>query len=234
MDDDLYLQLHAPPPPGRPHVAVNMVMAVDGTIALDGSSRQLGGPADKLAFRRLRERADVILAGAGTVRAEGYGPPRVSERGRRRREQRGQASRPRLAVITRSGDLDPRARMFSAATRPPLVITGEAVDTGHLDAVAEIVRAGPDSVDLPAALRALRERGVEWLLVEGGPSLNGELAAAGLIDELFVTIHPVLAGGRTGLLEGGLAAAPQGLALTELHRRGDEVLLRYRLASDDQ
>lgn len=229
--DDLYVGLDAAPPPGRPHVALGMVMAADGSIAVGGSTRRLGGPADRLAFRRLRERADVILVGAGTARAEDYGPPRVDAEGRDRRRRRGQAARPRLAVVTRSGDLDPGGRLFASEEgERPLVVTCEDAEVAHLARVAEVLAVGSRRVDLSGVLGRLRRRGVGWLLCEGGPQLNGALAAADLVDELFVTIDPVLAGEAAGLLRGPLEDAPRPLELAELHRRGDELLLRYRVS----
>lgn len=229
--DDLYLDLEAVPPPGRPHVALGMVMAADGSIAVGGTTRELGGPADRLAFRRLRERADVVLVGAGTARAEDYGPPRVDAEGRGRRRRRGQSARPRLAVVTRSGDLDPTARLFAPdGDQRPLIVTCEEAEVAHLRRAAEVLAVGSDRVDLRGALGRLRREGVAWLLCEGGPRLNGALAAVDLVDEVFVTIDPVLAGDAAGLLRGPLEDAPRPLELTELHRRGDELLLRYRVS----
>lgn len=228
--DELYLDLQGTTPPHRPHVALGMVMAADGTIAVGGSAIPLGGPADRLAFRRLRERADVILVGAGTVRTEDYGPPAVGREARRRRRDRGQPAQPRLAVVTRRGDLDPGARLFSG--EPPLIITCRQADAEHLEAVAEVLRTGDERVDLAAALEQLEQRGISWLLCEGGPTLNGSLARADLVDELFVTIDPVLAGGPAGLVLAPLDDAPRPLDLVALHRRDDELLLRYRVVRE--
>lgn len=187
-----------PSHPERPWLLVNMVASLDGAIAVDGRSGALGGPADKAMFSALRAIADVILVGAGTVRAEGYGPPRPTDATRAARRARGQAEAPRLAIVTRSLDLDPAARCFAEAPTPPCVVTCAAAPTERreeLDRVATVVTVGDDAVDLPGALAQLAADGAGVVLCEGGPSLNGDLAAAGLIDEWDLTISPLLVGG---------------------------------------
>lgn len=226
--DDLYLDVDAPAAGDRPHVALSMVMAADGAVTVAGRTRRLGGEADGLAFQRLRERADAVLVGAETVRVESYGPVRVDEAARARRRQRGQPPVPPVAVVT-TGRLDPAARLFGGQPRP-LVVTPTGTDTDALEPVADIVRVrGGQRVDLTEALAVLAGRGVSWLTCEGGPRLNHGLMAAGLVDELFVTVAPTLVAGRTGLLEGGELEPPRSLELVEHHVLGGEVLLRYRV-----
>lgn len=190
-----------PTPPDRPWLLVNMIASLDGAITVDDRSGGLGRPADRAVFSALRAVADVVLAGAGTVRAEGYGPPRPSPATRAARRARGQAEAPRLAVVSRSLELDPDADLFRAAEEPPLVLTCEAAPAAGrrtLEAVAEVVVAGSTRVDLAAALRALRQRGVATVCAEGGPTLNGDLLAADLIDEWDLTLSPLLVGGDAG------------------------------------
>ena len=112
-----------PAPDGRPWVLVNMVASLDGAITIEERSGGLGSPADKAMFSALRGVADVILVGAGTVRAEGYGPARPSEAIRAARLARGQQEVPRIAVVTRSLDLDASTPLFTDSVRPPIVIT---------------------------------------------------------------------------------------------------------------
>lgn len=229
--DDLYLDLAFPEPPAdRPTVYLGMVTSLDGGVTIDGTSRRLGGPGDALAFRRLRESCDAILVGAGTARIEDYGPPSPRPDARARRLAAGRTEVPLLAIVTASGRLDPKARAFRAPARRPIVITTTAADVDGLAAVADILRAGTDGVDLAAALRELRAGGVERLLVEGGPSLNRDLLAADLVDELFLTVAPTVVGdGRVqrGIVRGDLPAPIDFSVVSAVSVDGD-VLLRYR------
>ncbi|MFP5257373.1 MAG: pyrimidine reductase family protein [Acidimicrobiia bacterium] len=190
-----------PAPPERPWLLVNMIASLDGAITVDDRSGGLGRPADRAVFSALRAVADVVLAGAGTVRAEGYGPPRPSASARAARQARGQAAAPRLAVVSRSLELDVDAELFRAAEEPPLVLTCAAAPPERrraLDAVAEVVVAGDEAVDLVEALSELRRRGVATITAEGGPTLNGHLLAADVIDEWDLTVSPLLVGGDAG------------------------------------
>jgi len=195
-----------PAPPERPWVLVNMIASLDGAVTVDGRSGGLGRPADRAVLAALRGVADVVLAGAGTVRTEGYGPPRPSDAVRAARRTRGQADAPRLAVVSRSLVLDPDAPLFRDAEAPPYVLTCEAAPTERrrrLEGVAEVVVVGDASVDLAAALAVLREAGTEVVCCEGGPRLNGDLVTADLVDEWDLTISPLLVGGG----DAGRAAA---------------------------
>jgi riboflavin biosynthesis pyrimidine reductase len=185
---------------GRPGVRLNMVASVDGAIAVDGVSGGLGGDADRRVYLALRSLADIVLVAAGTVRTEGYGPPRLSDALVAQRRARGQERVPRIAVVSRSLALDWDAPLFSGADpdAPPLVVTCAGAPHDALkraEAVADTVVAGDESVDLPAALAALGARGARAVLAEGGPRLNAALAAAGVLDELCLTISPRLVGG---------------------------------------
>lgn len=231
--DELYASLHLPlPPPGRPHTYLGVVSSVDGAAAIGGRTGQLGGDADRRAFSALRETCDAILVGAGTVRTEDYGPPRPREASRRRRVARGLDAIPRLVVVSASLDLDPRARLFSDPGRPPTVLTVEDADRqrrARLADVAEVVSAGTGWVDLAGALRRLRATGVRWLLCEGGPRLAGGLLEAGVLDELYLTVAPVLAGGDGPRIIAGMAASPRAVELREARLHADELVLRYRV-----
>jgi riboflavin biosynthesis pyrimidine reductase len=205
----------------RPWVVVNMVATADGAIAVGGVSGPLGGPSDKVVFAALRSAADVVLVAAGTARAEGYGPARARPDG---------SPGPRIAVVTRSGALDPTARLFSGGA--PLVLTCEACPADRraaLAEVAEVVVAGEADVDLGAALDALAARGARVVLAEGGPTLNGQLVAAGLVDEWCLSLSPLLAGGDAARAAVGPAAPPPlGLALDRVLLADDGLLLlRY-------
>lgn len=215
---------------GRPWVLLNMVASVDGATALDGVSGGLGGPGDKEVFSAIRAIADVILVAAGTVRAEAYGPPRTAAVRRTEREARGQAPYPRVAVITRSLDLDPSTLLFTEAPEPPLVYTVTDAPTERraaLAPVAELVDAGTDQVDLDAVLADLAARSVKIVLVEGGPGLNGQLLAAGLVDELNLSSSPVLVGGSSKRVFASQAGSPRSIELQHLWERDAFLFSRY-------
>jgi len=187
-----------PAHPDRPWLLVNMISSLDGAIAVEGRSGGLGRPADKAMVSALRGIADVVLVGAGTARAEGYGPPRPSEATRSTRQARGQGPAPRLALVTRSLELDLATPLFAEAEERPFVITSQAADPSRLAAaseVAELIVVGESEVDLPAALRSLRASGAELVVGEGGPHLNGDLLAGDLIDEWTLSISPLLVSG---------------------------------------
>jgi riboflavin biosynthesis pyrimidine reductase len=178
---------------GRPWVLVNMIASLDGAVAIGERSGGLGGTADQRLFFTLRDLADVILVGAGTARAEKYGPPRRS----------GQ----RIGVVTRRAHLDWQSRLFTSGAG--FVLTTEDGPDVPVDAV----RAGRGAVDLPAALQQLEGTVV---LCEGGPSLNGDLLAADLIDEWCLTIAPLLVGGTAGRAAMSPHEHPMGFRVMDL------------------
>lgn len=187
-----------PTPIDRPWLLVNMVASIDGAIEVEGRSGGLGSPADKAMFHALRELPDVILVGAGTVRAENYGPVQLDAAARARRLARGQQAVPRLAVVSGSANLDPTSRLFSDPHQPPIVITSASAPADALKPLrdlADILVAGDTAVDLRTALRQLRRDGLNTALCEGGPTLNDQLLADDLVDEWCQTISPILTGG---------------------------------------
>jgi riboflavin-specific deaminase-like protein len=223
-----------PPRAGRPYVLVNMVASADGAIAVEGRTAQMSSPADKLVFHLLRSLPDVILAGAQTVRAESYGPPKISEERQARRVARGQAAVPTIAVVTRSLQLDLSSRLFTESR--PIVICPADVDATEVARVADVVQSGEGDVDLPDALRQLRERDVAVVLCEGGPTLNGELAQHGLIDELCLTVSPLLVGGDLGAGILGRSRLPLTLPLELGHvlEEDGDLILRYRVHGNEE
>lgn len=219
-----------PAPPDRPWVLANFVAGLDGAVAIDGRVGPLTSPADQRIFHHLRGLADVVLVGAGTVRAEGYGSIRPSAEVRAERLDRGQRPVPPVAVVSASLSLDADAPFFTAAETPPLVIcpqTADRVRRERLADRAEVLVAGEKLVDLGAALRELRTRGAHVVLCEGGPALMSELLKDGLLDELCLTIAP-LTGGDPLRLVGDAARPPlTGFELMHVLGHGDELYLRY-------
>jgi riboflavin biosynthesis pyrimidine reductase len=195
----------------RPHVAAMMVSSLDGRAAVDGSSRPLGGPFDVQLLVALRAAADAVLVGPRTVRAEGYA--RIAAP---------------AVLVSRSFDLPWEAGLFAAPEQPVLVYTRRAAgEAPEVAAAVEIVRM--DEPALVAVLADLRARGVEFLLCEGGPTLNRALLAAGLVDELFLTLSPVVTGDETqpAIVMGGALPAPVPLALRSVATADGDLYLRY-------
>jgi riboflavin biosynthesis pyrimidine reductase len=223
---------------GRPHVVLNMVSSADGAIALDGLSGGLSGSADKEVFFYLRSIADVILVGASTAREENYGQPKLSDELRAQRASRGQPPLPRIAVVTRSMRIDWSSRLYGDPGSPaglPLVLCPANTPPGlrgPAAGIAELLPAGEDDVDFPAALGQLGERGVSLVLCEGGPTLNGQLLSAGLVDEVCLTISPVLVGGRGPRISGWNDPQPAlGLQLVSTCESEGVLMLRYATKS---
>jgi riboflavin biosynthesis pyrimidine reductase len=217
---------------GRPSVRLNMISSADGAAALAGRSGTLGGTADKNLFALLRSLADVILVGAGTMRAEGYGPARLGEASRTRRRAEGMALVPPIAVMTRSCRLAWEAPFFTDAESRPIVVTtsgSAAGDRERAATVADVVVAGEASVDLSGAMDALGARGHTNVLAEGGPVVAAELAGADLLDELCLTLAPLLtAGPAHRILDGRELAPPRSLGLEMVLEADGYLFLRYR------
>lgn len=229
---DAYASDERPAPADRPWVLVNMVASADGATAVDGRSGALGGPVDRAAFTAIRAIPDVILVAAGTARAEGYGPPKTPPALQTARRARGQAAKPRIALVTRSVELDFDRDLFADPASRCLVIAPEDAPAERLaaaSAVADVVTAGRGGVDLPAALAQLGAGGARVVLAEGGPSLLGQLAAADLVDELCLTLSPSLVAGESARIVHG-PDLPGGLAPLHLERVLEQdgvLLLRY-------
>ena len=217
-------------PADRPLVMMVMVATVDGRAAVGGSSRALGGDADLALLLELRTIADAVLVGGATVRAEGYGRLVGSEERRARRRAAGLAEDPVAVLVSRSMDLPWDAGLFAASEQPVLVYAGAGADPPRVAAPVQLVRL--EEASLAAALADLRRaRGVRSVLCEGGPTLNRALLAAGLVDELFLTLSPLLTADdrAPGILAGGALPEPARLALRWVCHHEDELYLRYSL-----
>lgn len=198
-------------PPDRPYLVINMVASADGRATLEGVTEKLSSPADKAVFFALRASVDAVLAGTGTLHAEQYG--RLVRRPERQaqRVELGLEPEPIALVLSRSGEIPPFPLLDDPDARP-LILTGDDAEPRR---ALEHVRA---------------EHGVRTILCEGGPRLNAGLLAAGVVDELFLTISPMLAGTPDPLtiVEGG-AGEPVDLELVSVLESGGELFLRYRL-----
>jgi riboflavin biosynthesis pyrimidine reductase len=214
-------------PADRPFVYVNMIATVDGRAALDGRSAGLGDEHDLALLLELRTLADAVLIGTGTVRAEGYARLVRSEERRARRRAGGLAEDPLAVLLSRRLDVPWEAGLFQAPEQPVLIYTGVEAPVPDVPAPVEVVRLVDPTP--AAALADLRARGVLALLCEGGPTLHGALHAAGLVDELFVTVVPLLTGDEDepAIIAGGRLPVPVGLTLRSVRQEGSELFLRY-------
>ncbi|MEV0722369.1 pyrimidine reductase family protein [Micromonospora purpureochromogenes] len=210
----------------RPHLRVNFVASLDGAVTLDGYSAGLSGGPDKRVFGLLRMLCDGLLVAAGTLRHEGYRALRLSEPRRAWRRERGLPEYPTLVVVSGSLDLDPAQAAFADAPVRPVVLTHAAAEPPPgLTDVAELVRCGDERVDLAAGLAELRRRGLDQVLCEGGPHLFGALTAADLVDELCLTVAPLLAGAGPGRITAGDPGGPRELPLRHVLAADDGVLM---------
>lgn len=231
---ELYPALHRPKPAGRPWVMLNMIASADGAIAIDGTSAALGNPADQTVVSAARACADWIVAATDTVRVERYGLPRPGPAARQARRTAGLAERPRLAVVSASLDLDSDLPLFAdqrPGEDPPVILTGRSVPpdaAARLESVAEVVPLASDRPRPSEILAELARRGARVVLSEGGPSFNAQLADAGVIDELCLSIAPLLAGGSSSrIVHGSLRTAPVNMTLDHLLEASGTLFARY-------
>ncbi|MQA94212.1 MAG: pyrimidine reductase family protein [Streptosporangiales bacterium] len=217
--------------PGGPYVRANMVASADGASAVKGVTQGLSSAADRRLLALLRGLSDVILVGASTVRAEGYRPVRPREVWEHLRA--GRTRTPPLAVLTRRLDLDLTGPLFTEAPDDArtIVITTASAPADRLATAADnadLVVAGTDRVDMKDAVAELVRRGHERILCEGGPRVLAQVAAAGLLDELCLTVSPLLvAGGASRVLSGPSIPDTLPMRIGHLIEDDDALFLRY-------
>lgn len=234
VDDRALEDLYAYPTAlTRPFVQVNFVASADGAAAVSGRSRGLSSPADKKVFSLGRDLADVVLVGAGTALAEGYRGVKRTEPRASLRARLGLPDVPPIAVVTGRGSVDPASPLITDTVVPPIVLTSDAAPaewrTAVADAGADVVVAGEDRVDPATALAALADRGLLRVCCEGGPVLFADLIAAGLVDQLCLTVSPLLAGAGAARIADGLPArVPVALTLESVLADEGFLMLRYR------
>jgi riboflavin-specific deaminase-like protein len=214
----------------RPYVITNFALTLDGRATIGGRSGQIGSDTDTAMLVGLRTAVDAVMIGAGTMRAERYGPPVSDPRKRERRVSLGLAPDP-LMVIVGSLDLPWDAPLFTEAEGEVVIFTGDEGDPPPT-ATSLAVERSEGMVDLTSAMGNLRqERGIRSVLCEGGPGLHAQLIERKLIDELFVTHAPKLAGGEGPGLVSGLPERERDLQLLWLLHEPEtgELFARYRV-----
>lgn len=231
LSDEHILELYSRDNRATPWLRVNFVSSVDGAATSGGLSAGLGSDADRRVFDLLRRLCDVVIVGAGTVRAEGYGPLRVDRPSAEWRSAHGLAEHPVFAIVSASLDLDPTSRIFTDAPVRPIVVTVDdaARDrAGALADVADVLVAGRSSVDTALMRRLLAERGLHQMHSEGGPHLFGDLIRDDAVDELCLTVSPILEGPGAARIAGGAPVdARRNLELAHALVSDGTLLLRY-------
>ena len=228
------------PPPDRPYVYVNMVMSTDGKVTIEGTEQGLSTSVDHRLMRELRVTADVVLNGATTLRASGtssrLGDPELVTL----RTARGKSEAPIAAVMSGSANVPLDALFFTGTDFQAVVYVGVEAPQDRIDAIRA---TGSDAIQLPAEdsiawmLRHMRtELGASYVLLEGGPTINGQLLDAGFIDEYFLTLGPRIVGGNGTLTPFRTDRSPTRDAVTQLNLVSaipnpatNEIYLRYRV-----
>lgn len=235
----LWARPDAPPP--RPRVLLNMVATVDGRATLDGRSGGLSGAADRALFHALRSTVDSVMVGAGTVRMERYGRLIRDEQTVRMRTRRGLSEQPLACIVSGRLALPEDVPLLRDEASRVAIVTSSAASLPVAAATVEYVRTPGGRLDLQAALAELAERfSVNVLLCEGGPHLARELFAEGLIDELFLCVSPLLAGGEPmggealRILAGAELAPPVELELRDALRCESVLFLRYEVSARER
>lgn len=223
------LGLAARAPADRPFLVSNFAATLDGRIALEGRSGSIGDDGDHEVFRRLRTQADALLVGTGTIEQEGYSRPIRRADLRAVREALGLNPMPPLVTVTRSGRLPLRIPLFADPEAHVIVYTTAEIEPPQVPARVDLQRI-EDGLLLTGALRHLRSAyGVRSVLCEGGPLLLSGLLHEGLVDELFLTIAPQLAGGgpEPTMASGAPLPQPAALALQWVLERNGSLYLRH-------
>jgi riboflavin-specific deaminase-like protein len=222
------LRLHELAPPDRPYLGINMVSSLDGKATLDWRTKGLSTEIDRRLFHHLRTQADAVMVGAGTAREERYGRVTKNEELSAKRVAEGRAAEAVAVVVSGRLDLPRDLPLLNEPEQAVLIATGSEAELPGLGVQVEYARVGDD---LPRLMADLHERGVRSVLCEGGPTLNSFLFAAGIVDELFLTLNPKLLGGAAALtiVAGRELVEPVELDLVSVAEAEGELYTRWRV-----
>jgi riboflavin-specific deaminase-like protein len=215
--------------PGRPWLGLNMVSSLDGKATIEWRTKGLSSELDRRLFHHLRTQADAVMVGAGTLRAERYGRMTKSQELREKRVAEGLAPDPLAVIVSGRLDLPADLPLLNEPEQRVVIATGSEATLSGLGAQVEYVRVGDD---LPRLMAYLAEaHGVRSVLCEGGPTLNSYLFAAGLVDELFLSLSPKVAGGARALtiVAGRELVEPAELELVSVAEDDGDLFTRWRL-----
>jgi riboflavin-specific deaminase-like protein len=213
--------------PERPYLILNMVSSLDGKATIEWRTKGLSTELDRQLFHHLRTQADAVMVGAGTVRIERYGRMAKTDELRDKREREGLDRDPLAVVVSARLDLPADLPLLNEPEQRVVIATGSDASLPDLRGQVEYARVGDD---LPLLMARLREdHGVRSVLCEGGPTLNSHLLAAGLVDELFLTLHPKLTGGASALtiVAGRDLVEPEELRLLSVAEGAGDLFTRW-------
>ncbi len=224
------LRLHELAPPDRPYVGLNMVSSLDGKATLDWRTKGLSSEVDRRVFHLLRTQADAVMVGAGTAREERYGRMTKNDELRQVRVNEGLVPDALAVVVSGRLDLPADLPLLNVAEQRVVIATAADHELPGLTGDVEYARVGDD---LPRLLAYLHERhGVRSILCEGGPTLNSFLFAAGVVDELFLTLSPKLLAGASALtiVAGRELVEPADARLVSVAEAENELFTRWRFS----
>jgi riboflavin-specific deaminase-like protein len=223
------MRLHELAPPDRPYLGINMVSSLDGKATLDWRTKGLSTEVDRRLFHHLRTQADAVMVGAGTAREERYGRMTKNDELRQKRQDEGFAPDPLAVVVSGRLGLPADLPLLNEPDQRVVVATGSEDSIPGVQGQVEYARFGDDLPRLMAYLR--EEHGVRSVLCEGGPTLNSFLFAAGVVDELFLTMNPKLIGGAATLtiVAGRELVDPVEPELVSVAEADGELYTRWRM-----
>ena len=237
LDDERLIECYAAGRGAR-SVRMNFVSSIDGAATTGGLTAGLSSPADKRVFDILRRLCDVVLVGAGTVRAEGYGAMRLDPASVQWRRANGLADQPVFAIVSGALRLDPRSAVFTEAPVRAVVVSVGASPSAKKEAlsrVADVLVCGEARLDVSAMLGELAKRGLRQVLCEGGPTLFGALLEADCVDELCLTVSPQIEAGSAARIAAGVLPHGRRMGLHHVLVSGSTLLLRYvRMREEDR
>jgi riboflavin biosynthesis pyrimidine reductase len=230
VEDDELERLYSYPADPR-WLAVNYVSSADGAVEVGGRAARLSNAPDQKVLKLGSDLADVLLVGANTAMVEHFEGAHPDEETLRRRRHHGLSAIPPTAVVTTGRTLPADAPVITKAEVPTIVVTCETAPQDKREvwanAGAELLIVGEHTVDLAAAVGALVDRGLGRIDCEGGPHLFGSLIEAGVVDELRLTVSPILVSGTAGRIATGIPIDPVDLELASVLAEDGVMLLRY-------